>query len=74
MTKNKFNMNNEQNELRMKLERLMDELVENIINTPDTEILKEIEEEYGDISLVSKKFNEILKKSQFEVDKARLKS
>ena len=67
-------MNKKQDQLRIKLELLADEMVDNIINTSDTEILKEIKEEYGDPSLVSKKFNELLKKSQIEAGKAKLKS
>lgn len=43
------------------LENLSDELIENIINTSDEEILKEVEEDYGDPLYESKRMKKILK-------------
>jgi len=46
------------------LENLTDALVENIINTPDEEILKEVEEEYGAPDVLANKMREIIGKAK----------
>lgn len=65
-------MSNEQNFLKDKLERLKEELIENIINTPDSEILNEVKEDYGDSTFIANKVREIMKNSQIKVGKSRL--
>lgn len=35
------------------IDYLSEELIDNIVNTPDNEILKEVKEEYGDSSYVA---------------------
>jgi FKBP-type peptidyl-prolyl cis-trans isomerase len=66
-------MSNEQNFLKDKLERLKEELIENIINTTDSEILNEVKEDYGDSFFIANKVREIMKNSQVKVGKSRLK-
>jgi hypothetical protein len=51
-----------------KLERLTDAFIENIINTPDTEILEEIEEDYGDASVVAEKMRGILRQARWRLE------
>lgn len=67
-------MSTEKIHIREQLDRLTDELIDNIINTPDSEILKEVEEDYGDPSFVANRVREILKKSQIKAGKNRLQS
>ena len=67
-------MNNEELYIREQLNRLSDELVDNIINTSDAEILKEVEEDYGDPSFVANRVREMLKKSRIKAGKNRLQS
>ncbi len=67
-------MSDEQNILKEKLERLKEELIDNILNTPDSEILNEINEEYGDSSFISNKVRKIIKNTQSKVGKSRLKA
>jgi len=50
------------------LKNLTDAIIDNIINTPDAEILKEVEEDYGDPSFLANGVLEILKKSQFKAE------
>ncbi len=59
-------MNKEKAYIREQLNRLTDELIDNIINTSDREILKEVEEDYDDPSFVANRVREILKKSQIK--------
>ncbi len=51
-----------QKDIKKQLDRLSDELIDNIINTPDAEILKEVEEDYGDSSHEANIVREILEK------------
>ncbi len=51
-------------DIRQQLDNLSDELIDNIINTPDEEILKEVEEDYGDSSFLANRAREILKTSK----------
>lgn len=67
-------MSNEKIHIREQLNRLSDELIDNIINTPDVEILKEVEEDYGDPSFVANRVREMLKKSRIRAGKNRLQS
>ena len=67
-------MNNEESYIREQLNRLSDELIDNIINTPDAEILKEVEEDYGDPSFLANRAREILNKSRIRAGKNRLQS
>lgn len=53
-------------EARKQLDRLSDELIDNIINTPDREILKEVEEDYGDPSFMANKVRKMLKKARIK--------
>jgi RNAse (barnase) inhibitor barstar len=56
-----------------KLDRLSDELIENIINTPDSEILKEVEEDYGNSDYEANKFLEILEKAKNKINNKEVK-
>ena len=67
-------MSNDKIHIREQLNRLSDELIDNIINTPDAEILKEVEEDYGDPSFVANRVREMLKKSRIRAGKNRLQS
>ncbi len=67
-------MSNKEIHIREQLNRLTDELIDNIINTSDREILKEVEEDYDDPSFVANRVREILKKSQIKAGKNRLQS
>jgi len=51
----------------MKMENLINELIENIINTSDDEILKEVEEDYGNKDYEVKKFKEILNEARKKI-------
>lgn len=53
------------------IERITDSLVENIINTPDAEILKEVEEDYGDKNYLADKMRNILEKAKKSTEKAK---
>lgn len=53
------------------LKNLEDELIDNIINTPDLEILKEVEEDYGNSNYLANRFNKILEKAKNEVNNNR---
>lgn len=46
------------------LDRLSDELIDNIINTSDADILKEVEEDYSDPAYEANKVRDLLKKSR----------
>ena len=48
---------------------LVDELVDNVINTPDDEILQEIEDEYGDKEALANKMRQIITEAKTEIDK-----
>ncbi len=67
-------MGNEESSIREQLNRLSDEMIDDIINTPDAEILREVKEEYGDPSFLANRAREILKKSQIKAGKYRLQS
>ena len=43
---------------------LADAMVEDILNAPDDELLREVEEDYGDPLYLSKKFDEILARAE----------
>jgi len=52
-----------------KMNRLVDELIDNVINTPDDEILKEVEEDYGDPSYIANRMRGMIKKCQAKIKK-----
>jgi len=58
--------------IRQQLDRFTDGLVDNLINTPDEEILKEVEEEYGNPLYLANKARKILKKAQQEKKNIKL--
>jgi len=49
------------------LENLADALTEDIFNTPDDELLREVEEDYGDPHALANKFDQILERAEREV-------
>jgi uncharacterized protein (UPF0332 family) len=49
-------------ELEKQLERFQDALIDDIINTPDDEILQEVKEEYVSSDYEANRFREILRK------------
>lgn len=51
-------------DIEKQLDRLMDELINNIVNTPDDEILQEVKEDYGDSNYLANKFKIILEKAK----------
>jgi hypothetical protein len=53
----------------MKMENLINELIEDIINTSDDDILKEVEEDFGNKDYESKKFKEILNTARKKIKK-----
>ena len=53
------------------IENVVDSLVENIINTPDYEILKEVEEDYGDENYLANKMRGIIKKAKETIKNER---
>lgn len=48
--------------IKEELDRLSDELIDNIIKTPDSEILQEVKEDYGTSDYLANKFKEIMGK------------
>jgi hypothetical protein len=46
------------------LENLADALTEDILNTPDDELLREVEEDYGDPQALANKFDQILERAE----------
>ncbi len=67
-------MNNEKAYIREQLNRLSDELIDNIINTSDANILKEVIEDHGDPTYEANRVRDLLKKSRIKVGKNRLQS
>jgi len=59
----------EESKIENKLNNLMDELIDNVINTPDEEILKEVEKDYGDKAFLANKVKNILKKAKAKIEK-----
>jgi hypothetical protein len=53
--------------IKKQLDRLTDELIDDIINTPDSEILQEVKEDYGTSDYLANKFRQILKKVKKEI-------
>ena len=49
------------------LENLADALTEDILNTPDGELLREVEEDYGDPRALANKFDQILERAKKQV-------
>jgi hypothetical protein len=49
------------------LENLADALTEDILNTPDDELLREVEEDYGDPQALARKFDQILERAEKQV-------
>jgi hypothetical protein len=49
------------------LENLADALTEDILNTPDGELLREVEEDYGDPRALANKFDQILERAEKQV-------
>ena len=58
--------------IKEQFDRLSDELIDDIINTPDSEILQEVKEDYGKSDYLANKFRNILEKSKIEVGKQKL--
>jgi hypothetical protein len=57
-------MKNDEKHIENQLNRLSDELIANIIDTPDEAILKEVTEDHGDPSYEANSVRDILKKSR----------
>jgi hypothetical protein len=51
-------------EIREQLDNLENALIDDIINTPDTEILQEVKEDYGDGNYKANEFKRILEKAK----------
>jgi hypothetical protein len=49
------------------LDNLADALTEDILNTPDNELLREVEEDYGDPRALASKFDQILERAEKQV-------
>jgi hypothetical protein len=49
------------------LDNLADALTEDILNTPDGELLREVEEDYGDSHALVRKFDQILERAEKQV-------
>jgi hypothetical protein len=49
------------------LDNLADALTEDILNTPDDELLREVEEDYGDPRALANKFEQILERAEKQV-------
>jgi hypothetical protein len=49
------------------LDNLADALTEDILNTPDHELLREVEEDYGDPRALANKFDQILERAEKQV-------
>jgi hypothetical protein len=49
------------------LDNLADALTEDILNTPDDELLREVEEDYGDRHALANKFDQILERAEKQV-------
>jgi hypothetical protein len=49
------------------LDNLADALIEDILNTPDDELLREVEEDYGDPRALANKFDRILERAEKQV-------
>ena len=49
------------------LDNLADALTEDILNTPDDELLREVEEDYGDPHALANKFDQILERAEKQV-------
>jgi hypothetical protein len=49
------------------LDNLADALTEDILNTPDDELLREVEEDYGDPRALANKFDQILERTEKQV-------
>jgi len=49
------------------LDNLADALTEDILNTPDDELLREVEEDYGDPRALANKFDQILERAERQV-------
>jgi hypothetical protein len=49
------------------LDNLADALTEDILNTPDDELLREVEEDYGDPRALANKFHQILERAENQV-------
>lgn len=64
-------MSNSNEHLKNRLNNLIDDLTDNIINTPDEEILKEVKEDYGNPTILFDKFNDILKKSRISARRVK---
>lgn len=56
------------------LNNLSDAIVENIINTPDDEILNEVKEEYGDPLFKANSMREKIKKAKINAGKQRFQN
>ena len=49
------------------LDNLADALTEDILHTPDDELLREVEEDYGDPRALADKFDQILERAEKQV-------
>ena len=57
--------------IREQLNRISDELIDNMLNTPDAEILKEVEEEYGDPDYLANKVRGIIEKVKSNIQEGK---
>lgn len=64
-------MKNEGHQSREQLNLFTDKLIDTVINTPDAEILKEVEEDYGDPSYEANRVRELIEKSWIKAGKNR---
>ena len=65
-------MPKDKNNIEEQLDRFTEELIDNIINTKPSEILKEIEDDFGDPDHEANEFLAILKKSKIDIGKIKL--
>ena len=59
--------------IEKQLDDFYDELIDNVINTSDKEILKEVEEDYGDSSFVADRMRAMVKAAQRFYGKSEVK-
>jgi hypothetical protein len=59
---------NEELKIQIQLERLADALIDDIINTPDDEILQEVKEDFGDSNYEADKVRKMIEKIKGEIN------
>jgi len=52
-------------------EKLADAMVEDILKTPDNEILREVEEDYGDPLALAKQFDKVLEQAKRKIGEGK---